>query len=165
MLLNQIILYFMTGGTEEEVKEEIKRKIKCGVEIEEVDKEEAQTLVFESASAAVDTSEVEILSRQGAETETEPEEETPGLESISEDEKVNIRNVNNSEHENTVEVVEKEIGDSNIVDEEIKLGSDQEADKTTEKGENPAASQEQTDGNVATEEWAGENLTTEKILW
>merc|ERR1719264_1344116 len=43
MLLNQIMLYFMTGGTEEEVKEEIKRKIKCGVEIEQVGKEEPQT--------------------------------------------------------------------------------------------------------------------------
>ena len=85
MLLNQIMLYFMTGGTEEEVKEEIKRKIKCGVEIEEVGKEEEhQTVVIESASSAVETSEVEIVSRQGV--EPEPEEETPGLENISRDE-------------------------------------------------------------------------------
>ena len=135
MLLNQIMLYFMTGGTEEEVKEEIKRKIKCGVEIEEVGKEEHQTLVIESASSAVETLEVEIVSRQDA--EPEPEEETPGLESISQDENVDTRNLNNSEHENTAEVFEKENGDNNIV--------------------------EQTDKNVVTEDKADrDNLTTEK---
>jgi len=132
MLLNQIMLYFMTGGTEEEVKEEIKRKIKCGVEIEEVGKEEPQTLVIESASSAVDTSEVEIVSRQGV--EPEPEEETPGLECISQDENADTRNLNNSEHENTAEVFEKE--NNNMF--------------------------EQTDENVATEEKADrDNLTTD----
>merc|ERR1719312_631211 len=129
MLLNQIILYFMTGGTKEEVKEEIKRKIKCGVEIEDVGKEEPQTLVFESSSSAVDTSEVEIISRQGVQTEPEPEEETPGLESVSEDEKVTIRNMNNPEDESTVEVVEKENSDSNIA-EQTNLGSAQHAEET-----------------------------------
>ena len=133
MLLNQIMLYFMTGGTEEEVKEEIKRKIKCGVEIEEVGKEEEhQTVVIESASSAVETSEVEIVSRQGV--EPEPEEETPGLENISRDENADTRNLNNSEHENSAEVFEKE--NNNIF--------------------------EQTDKNVATEEKADrDNLTTE----
>ena len=158
MLLNQIILYFMTGGTEEEVKEEIKRKIKCGVEIEEVGQEEPHTLVIESAnSSVVDTSEVEILTKQGVETETELEEETPGLESISQDENVISRNLTKPENENTVEVFEKETGNGNMV------ASDEHPDKkTTENGDK---TEEQTDGNVTMEENRGhDNLTTENDI-
>ena len=97
MLLNQIMLYFMTGGTEEEVKEEIKRKIKCGVEIEDVDKEEPQALVIESASSAVNALEVEVLANKCGALK-QPDEETPELESISVDQNIETgsRKENNS---------------------------------------------------------------------
>ena len=104
MLLNQIMLYFMTGGTEEEVKEEIKRKIKCGVEIEDVDKEEPQALVIESASSAVNALEVEVLANKCGALK-QPDEETPELESISVDQNIETgsRKENNSKDKNNEE--------------------------------------------------------------
>ena len=75
MLLNQIMLYFMTGGTEEKVKQAIKRRVSCGVEMEEVQpwvveegvRGETQSLVSEGAGlAGDDLKAVEVPSEEPA---------------------------------------------------------------------------------------------------
>jgi len=47
MLLSQIILYFMAGGAEECKKAEIREKIRCAVQVEEVGGDSAQNIVIE----------------------------------------------------------------------------------------------------------------------
>ena len=69
------MLYFMTGGTEEKVKQAIKRRVSCGVEMEEVQprvveevvRGETQSQVSEDASLAGDALKaVEVPSEEPA---------------------------------------------------------------------------------------------------
>ena len=121
MLLNQIMLYFMTGGTEEKVKQAIKRRVSCGVEMEEVQPrvvEEVvrggtQSLVSEDAGlAGDDLKAVEVPSEEPA-VPKQIEEESKESENIIEQEnqiETGLGRPSTSEQRSDVEIVDKEPG-------------------------------------------------------
>ena len=119
MLLNQIMLYFMTGGTEEKVKQAIKRRVSCGVEMEEVQpcvveevvRGETQSLVSEDAVLAGDALKaVEVPSEEPA-VPQHVEEESKGSENNIEQGnqiETELGSPSSSEQRSDVEIVDKE---------------------------------------------------------
>ena len=122
MLLNQIMLYFMTGGTEEKVKQAIKRRVSCGVEMEEVQpwvveegvRGETQSLVSEDAGlAGDDLKAVEVPSEEPAvprHVEKESKESENNIEQENEIE-TGLGSPSSSEQRSDVEIVDKEPGE------------------------------------------------------
>ena len=123
MLLNQIMLYFMTGGTEEKVKQAIKRRVSCGVEMEEVQprvaeevvRGETQSLVSEDAGLAGDALKaVEVPSEEPAVPQQHVEEESKESENNIEQEnqiETGLGSPSSSEQRSDVEIVDKEPGE------------------------------------------------------
>ena len=119
MLLNQIMLYFMTGGTEEKVKQAIKRRVSCGVEmeevqpcvVEEVDKGETYSQVSEDAGLAGDALKaVEVPSEEPAVPQHVEEESKESENTIEQEDEIEsvLGSSSSSEQRSDVEIVDKE---------------------------------------------------------
>ena len=116
------MLYFMTGGTEEKVKQAIKRRVSCGVEMEEVQPrvvEEGvmggtQSLVSEDAGlAGDDLKAVEVPSEEPAVPQQVEEGSKESENNIEQEKQIEtgLGSPSSSEQRSDVEIVEKEPGE------------------------------------------------------